>query len=84
MPTPSIIQALSLTFLRERQKVSVTELAQRCGVNPNTVYGWAMKNRGMGADDIRCVAAALKLTDVDELALLRWAAEPKRPEITSG
>ena len=75
----SVIQPLSLNFLRERVGLSMSELAQRCSVDRTTVYGWASKNRSMGADDVRNASRALRLNDADELALFRWAAEPRGP-----
>jgi transcriptional regulator with XRE-family HTH domain len=73
----SVIHPLSLTFLRERSGVPMPELAKLCGVDRSTLYGWASKHRTMGADDVRSVAKALLLNDADELALFRWAAEPR-------
>ena len=76
----SVIRPLSLTFLRERSGVSMPELAKRCSVDRSTVYGWASKGRSMRADDLRSVSQALLLNDADELALFRWAAEPREME----
>ena len=73
----SIVQPLSLGLLRERHGVSIPDLAEKCNVARGTIYGWLSRARGMGADDVHCVALALGLSDVEELALLRWAAEPK-------
>ena len=78
----SVVQPLSLATLREKRGVGISVLAERCEVARGTIYGWLSGSRGMGADDVHNVALALSLSDVEELALLRWAAEPKGPADT--
>jgi len=69
---------LSLTDALERGRMTRLELASALGVDQSTVYRWMQADSYTGvapsAAQLSRIAALLRLTDAEAVALARWFA----------